>query len=51
MIDYIEKLFIGLITKIDKVPKHTKCVYLSYQKCTAKPTLINLYPTIHLWWF
>ena len=32
------------MTSLVKRSTHTKCVYLSNQKCTDQPTLINLHP-------
>ena len=38
-------MFIGLLTSlIVNVPSHTKCVYLSNQKCEVQPTFINWHP-------
>ena len=37
-------MFIGLLTIVGNRYNHTKHVFLSNQKCTIQPTLINLYP-------
>ena len=44
MYGIIKKMFILLITNIVHGSYHTKCVLLSNQRCTIKPTLINLHP-------
>ena len=49
MFGFIKKLFIGLLTTTSIVnsSSHTKCVYLSNQKCTAQPTFVNLHPNYY----
>ena len=44
MFKFIKNIFIRLLTSIIKDSSHTKCVFLTSQKCTTKPTLINLHP-------
>ena len=45
MFEFIKKIFIGLLVSvIVNASIHTKCVYLSNQKCTSQPTIINLHP-------
>ena len=44
MFKFLKENFIGLLTTIVNVYKHTKCVPLSNQRCKSKPTLINLHP-------
>ena len=44
MFKFLKENFIGLLTTIVNVYKHTKCVRLSNQRCKSKPTLINLHP-------
>ena len=41
MFGFIMKIFIGLLSGLECV---SKCVYLTNQKCTTQPTLINLHP-------
>ena len=45
MFQLIKKIFIGLISSIVNASNHTKCVWLSNQKCMIQPTLVNLHPT------
>ena len=40
----IRKMFIGLLTSQVNGSNHTKCGFLSNQKCMAQPILINLHP-------
>ena len=44
MFGLIKKIFIGLLTGMVNASNHKKCVSLCNQKCTTRPTLINLYP-------
>ena len=44
MFGLIKKMFIGLLTSIERCSNHTKCVSLSNQKFMTQPTPINLYP-------
>ena len=44
MFGLIKKIFAGLLTGILNASNHTKCVWLSNQKCMIQPTLINLHP-------
>ena len=44
MFGLIKKIFIGLLTGVLSVSKHTKCVLLRNQKRMIQPTLINLDP-------
>ena len=41
---FVKKIFIGLLTGLVKVSKHTKCVSLTNHKCTTHPIIINLHP-------
>ena len=45
MFQLIKKIFIGLLSSIVNASNHTKCVWLSNQKCMIQPTLVNLHPT------
>ena len=45
MFQLIKKVFIGLLSSIVNASNHTKCVWLSNQKCMIQPTLVNLHPT------
>ena len=45
MFQLIKKIFIGLLSSIVNASNHTKCVWLSNQKCMIQPTLFNLHPT------
>ena len=47
MFGFIKKIFIGLLTGLVNASNHTKCVFLTNQKCTIQPTCINLHPTKH----
>ena len=44
MFGLIKKIFIGLLTSIINASNHTKCMFLSNQKCMTQPTLIDLNP-------
>ena len=44
MLDFIKKLFIGLLTSIVSDANHAKCLSLSNHKCRNQPTFINLHP-------
>ena len=44
MFQLIKKIFIGLLSSIVNASNHTKCVWLSNQKCMIQPTLVNLHP-------
>ena len=44
MLGLIKKIFIELLTGLVNGSNHTKCVFLSSQKCMIQPTLINLHP-------
>ena len=44
MFGLIKKMFIVLFNSIVNASNHTKCVWLSNQKCEIQPTLINLHP-------
>ena len=44
MFGFIYKIFIGLSTNMVNASNHTKYVFISNQKYTTQPTLINLYP-------
>ena len=44
MFGIIKKMFIGLLTALVNASNHTKCVYLSNQKCEIQPIFINLHP-------
>ena len=37
-------MLIGSLTGLVSASNHTKCVYLSNQKCDVQPTFINLHP-------
>ena len=39
-----KKILIGLLNGLVNESNHTKCVWLSKQKCMIQPTLINLHP-------
>ena len=41
MFGLIEKMFIGLLTRIVSTSNDTKCVLLINQKCKDQPTLVN----------
>ena len=43
----IKKIFIRLLISIVNASKHTKCVFLSNQKCRSQHTLINPHPNEH----
>ena len=43
MFELIKKIFIELLTGLVNGSNHTKCVFLSNQKCMIQPTLINLH--------
>ena len=43
MFGLIKKIFIGLLASVVNTCNHTKCVFLSNQKCKIQPTLINLH--------
>ena len=47
MFGLIKIIFIGLLTSIVNASKQAKYVFLSNQKCTIQPALINLHPTLH----
>ena len=38
------KIFVILLASIVNASKHTKCVFLSIQKCKIQPTFINKHP-------
>ena len=40
----IKKIFIALLTGLVQGSNHTKCIFLSNQKCMIQPTHINLHP-------
>ena len=40
-------MFIVLLSSKVNASNHTKCVWLSNQKCMVQPTLINLHPNEH----
>ena len=44
MLGVIKKMLIVLLTSIVNASNHTKCVFLSNQKCKIQPILINLHP-------
>ena len=44
MFGIIKKMFIVLLTSTVNASNHTKCVFLSYQKCKIQPTLVNPNP-------
>ena len=44
MLRLIKKIFFELLIRIVNDSNHTKCVFLSNQKCEIQPTFINLYP-------
>ena len=44
MFGFIKKMFVGLLASVVSASSYTKCVPLSNQKCTNKPTIINLHP-------
>ena len=48
MFELLKKIFIGLSTIIANTSTHTKCVFLSNQKYTTQPTLINLHPNDYI---
>ena len=37
-------MLILLLTNVLNASNHTKCVYLSNEKCMTQPTLVNLHP-------
>ena len=43
MFGLIKKMFIELLTSIERCSNHRKCVSLRNQKFMTQPTLINLY--------
>ena len=44
MFGLIKKMFIGFLTGLVNGSNHTKCVFLSNQKCIIQPALINEHP-------
>ena len=44
MFRLLKEMFIGLLTGLDNVSNHIKCVLLSHQKSMIQPILINLHP-------
>ena len=44
MFGIIFKMFIVLLTSLVNASNHTKCVILSNQKWTTRPSIINLHP-------
>ena len=44
MFELTKEIFIVLLISIANATNHTKCVFLSNQKCMTQPTLINLHP-------
>ena len=44
MFGFIKKIFLGLSIDLVNASNHAKCVFLTNQKCTTQPTLINLHP-------
>lgn len=43
-----KKMFVGLLTSIESVSNHTKCVLVSNQKCMTQTILVNLDPFVLL---
>ena len=43
-LELLKKIFIVLIGSIVNASPHTKCVWLSNQKCKIQPTFVNLHP-------
>ena len=43
----LKNIFIRLLTSIVNASKHTKCVFLSNQKCTSQHAVINSHPNEH----
>ena len=43
MFSLIKKISIELLTGLVNRSNHTKCVFLSKEKCMTQPTLINLH--------
>ena len=43
MFGLIKKILFGLLTGLVDGSNHTKCVWLSNQKCMIQPT-VNIYP-------
>ena len=41
---FTKEIFIVLLISVANATNHTKCVFLSNQKCMTQPTLINLHP-------
>ena len=44
MLEFIQKIIIGLLTSLVNASNHTKCVFVTDQKCILQPTSINLHP-------
>ena len=40
----VKNMLILLLTNVLNASNHTKCVYLSNEKCMTQPTLVNLHP-------
>ena len=45
--EFLQKIFIILLSNIVNGSHHTKCISLNNQKCMVQPTLINLHPDKH----
>ena len=45
MFGFIKKIFPGLSIGLVNASNHAKCVFLTNQKCTTQPALINLHPS------
>ena len=44
MLEFIQKIIIGLLTSLVNASNHTKCVFVTDQKYTLQPTSINVHP-------
>ena len=45
MFDFIQKIFIRLLTSIANASNHTEYVSLKNCQCMTQPTVINLHPS------
>ena len=48
MAKFLIKIFTELLTSIVNSSNHTKCVFLSNQECTTRPTFLNLHPNEYI---
>ena len=50
MFGFIKKILIGLWASVVSASSHTKCVFLSNQKCEIQPTIFKLHPNEYTQW-